>query len=100
LRYFDQSLLLLLDDAMRDRSLPLSSLLLPLVPVAVGLDVSLRLLEPIDTSFNTNCDEPAALAADPLVSDPAVAAEEPVPVVPVVPLTESALCRHPVTVTF
>jgi hypothetical protein len=102
LRYFDQSLLVLLD-AIRSRSLPLAALLLPVVPVAVGLLVSLLL--PIDTSVSLNwpalAEEPAAAADDPLVSEPAVAADEPVPVVPVVlPRIESALCRHPVTVTF
>jgi hypothetical protein len=77
-------------------SLSPSELVVPLVPVG---EVSLGSveLEPIVTSVSTNC--PAPLADSALVADPAVADDEPDPLVPVVPGTASALFRQPVTVT-
>lgn len=102
-RYFDQSLLLLLD-AISASELPLNEPLVPVVPVAASPVVVAAddPLAPIDTSVRMNWLElaaivPAVLAADP-VSVPAVAADEPVPVVPVE--LPAPLCRHPVTVTF
>jgi hypothetical protein len=100
LTYLDQSLveLVLVLDAIRSRSL-LSE---PLVPVAAlcEADVSLVVapLEPIETFVSLNCAPLVDIAAE-LVSEPAVAAVDPVPVVPVVLPIELALCRQPVTVT-
>ena len=100
-RYFDHVLLL---DPVKSRLLSLSELVDPLVPVGlcavvVGLDaVSPDPPEPIDTSVRTNCPPPAVEADE--LSEPAVVVAEPDPDVPVVlPRSESALCRQPVTVT-
>jgi hypothetical protein len=96
----------LLPGADRSSELPSRAAVEPLVPVGVCGDVVVSpvvLLEPIETSVSTNLSalvliEPAALAAEP-VSVPAVAADEPVPDVPVELGDESAFCRQPVTVT-
>jgi hypothetical protein len=95
----------LLLDAINASELPLNEPLVPVVPVAVSplVPVEDEPLAPIDTSVRMNwlglllAIVPAVLAADP-VSDPAVAADEPVPVVPIE--LADPLCRHPVTVTF
>jgi hypothetical protein len=95
-RYFDHELLL---DPVSSRLLPLSELVDPLVPVGLcAVVVSPPPLDAVETSVRMNW-PPAALDADELLSEPAVAAVEPVPDVPVVPIIELALFRQPVTVT-
>ena len=72
---------MLLLEPVSSRLLPLSELVVPLVPVGL-CDVSPAPPDPIDTSVSTNPDP--AIDADELDSEPEVAVEEPLPLVPVV----------------